>query len=85
MEGKLPEKIRKSAEFYAGCIAGALEKTDYIAAIEQAGFKNVEIKKNRPIDLPDYSLEELGILEEAQQFKNSGGGIYSITVTGSKL
>jgi len=40
---KLPEVIRKSVEAYVGCIAGALLKRDYLAAVEAAGFKQIQV------------------------------------------
>jgi len=42
-EGKLPEDIRKNFEAWAGCIAGALEKNEYLDVIKKAGFKDVSI------------------------------------------
>jgi SAM-dependent methyltransferase len=42
-QGKLPRRIRESFDAWAGCIAGALEKNDYISTIKQAGFRNVRI------------------------------------------
>lgn len=39
----LPQAALDNAQLYAACIAGALLKTDYLAAIESAGFKQVEI------------------------------------------
>lgn len=42
-KGKLPEEIKKSFEAWAGCIAGALEKNEYIETIKKAGFNNIEI------------------------------------------
>lgn len=42
-EGKLPEKIRKNLDEWAGCIAGALEKKEYIETIKKAGFRNINI------------------------------------------
>jgi SAM-dependent methyltransferase len=41
---KLPSKILESVDAYASCISGALQKDDYIRAIEQAGFSNVKIE-----------------------------------------
>ncbi|MEM3507320.1 MAG: arsenite methyltransferase [Candidatus Bathyarchaeia archaeon] len=43
IEGKLPEGIRKNFEAWAGCIAGALEKNEYLDVIRKAGFKDVSI------------------------------------------
>jgi arsenite methyltransferase len=40
---ELPEDIRNSLAAYAGCVAGASLKEDYLATIAQAGFKSIEI------------------------------------------
>jgi SAM-dependent methyltransferase len=42
-EGELPEDIKKSFDAWTGCIAGALEKNEYLDTIKKAGFSNVEI------------------------------------------
>jgi len=42
-EGDLPEDIKKSFDAWSGCIAGALERNDYLNIIKKAGFNNVEI------------------------------------------
>ena len=42
-EGELPEDIRKNFEAWAGCIAGALEKKEYLSTIKKAGFRDVKI------------------------------------------
>jgi len=42
-EGELPEKIKNSFEAWAGCIAGALEKNEYLEVIRKVGFKGVRI------------------------------------------
>jgi len=49
MEGELPEQLKHSAELYVGCIAGALQKTDYLNLLSKAGFNNIEIKKEKSI------------------------------------
>jgi len=40
---ELPESVRTSVEAYVGCLSGALVKRDYLAAIEAAGFGDIEI------------------------------------------
>ena len=42
-EGVLPDDIKKSVDAWSGCIAGALEKNEYLETIKKAGFRNVEI------------------------------------------
>jgi len=46
----LPEGGRKSIEAYVGCVAGASMKADYLAAIEAAGFRDVEVLKEVAAD-----------------------------------
>jgi SAM-dependent methyltransferase len=39
----LPEIIRQSVEAYVGCIAGAVMKDEYLAAITEAGFRDLKV------------------------------------------
>ena len=82
--GSLPEKLKKSAEVYAGCVAGALQQEDYLNTIRNAGFTNVEIKKTKTIKLPDSLLRDYLSEQETIDFKKSDMGIFSITVVGYK-
>ena len=41
---EVPEEIRKRAELWAGCIAGALNVEEYSSILKQVGFKNIEVK-----------------------------------------
>ena len=51
LDGELPESVRRSAELWAGCVAGALPKSEYLAIAREAGFDLV-VEKERPIDVP---------------------------------
>lgn len=82
--GSLPAKIREAAEMYAGCVAGAIQKQAYLELIEINGFKNSTIQKEKPILIPDDILAAYLSTEEIKEFKNSGTGIYSITVFAQK-
>jgi ubiquinone/menaquinone biosynthesis C-methylase UbiE len=42
-EEELPEEIKKNFDAWAGCVAGALEKSQYLDVISRAGFENVKI------------------------------------------
>jgi len=50
---ELPEVIRRSVEAYVGCIAGAILKEEYLAAIEAAGFREIAVlgEDTYPIEL----------------------------------
>lgn len=84
IKGNLPENLKKSAEMYAGCVSGAIQQDSYLKIIEESGFKNVEIKKTKVIDLPDEILKEYLSEDEVKQYRESGVGIFSITVTADK-
>ncbi|HEY6905814.1 MAG TPA: arsenite methyltransferase [Ignavibacteriaceae bacterium] len=56
LKGELPSGLKKSAEMYAGCVAGALQQDEYLNIIKQSGFRNAEIKKTKVIELPDSVL-----------------------------
>ena len=43
--GNLPDALKEDAEMYAGCVAGAIQKTEYLQFIEDAGFQNIQIQK----------------------------------------
>ncbi len=82
--GELPEAVLKDAEMYAGCVAGALQKPDYLSIIEKTGFKNIAVVKEKAIDIPDDILLRFISRETIDEYKQSGKGIFSITVYGEK-
>ncbi len=55
-EGELPEEVRKSFDAWAGCIAGALEKNEYLNTMRRAGFKNVKIASETTYKDVSYEL-----------------------------
>jgi arsenite methyltransferase len=82
--GSLPTKIHEAAEMYAGCIAGAIQKESYLELVELNGFKNITIQKEKAVIVPDDILGSFLSGEEIDQFKQSGTGIFSITVFAEK-
>ncbi|MBX7138870.1 MAG: arsenite methyltransferase [Oligoflexia bacterium] len=81
----LPQQIQEAAEMYAGCVSGAILKSEYLGIIEKTGFRNVEVKIEKPIHLPLEVLSKYLAPSEAQKFQKSGAHILSITVYGEKL
>lgn len=84
LEGDLPAAIRQAAEMYAGCVSGAIQKQRYLELIEQSGFENITIQKEKPILVPDDILSQYLSAEQISEFRNSNTGIYSITVYAQK-
>lgn len=84
-KGILPNGILEAAEMYAGCVAGASEKGSYLGIIKSEGFKNIKIKKERLIELPNEMLLKYINEDELKEFRKSDSGIYSLTVYADKL
>lgn len=82
--GELPAKIQQAAEMYAGCVAGAIQKQEYLKMIESTGFTTVTLQKEKSITIPDDILSGYLNADEIDAFKASGTGIYSVTVYAEK-
>jgi SAM-dependent methyltransferase len=54
-DGPLPEEIKRDLSAWAGCVAGAWDAKDYVAAIEAAGFVDVKLT---PVYLDKAMVEE---------------------------
>jgi len=84
VKGTLPEKIRKDAEMYAGCVSGALELEKYLNVIRKTGFREVQIHKQKRIKIPQETLEKYIPKEQIENFNTGDKGIFSITVSAYK-
>jgi ubiquinone/menaquinone biosynthesis C-methylase UbiE len=84
LKGSLPEKLRSDAEMYAGCVSGAIAMDDYLAIIEQSGFKSIEIHKQRKIEIPEKTMAKHLNENEIKDFLSGDSGIYSITISAIK-
>jgi arsenite methyltransferase len=47
VRGEMPAEVRRSVELWAGCIAGALEESEYRAKLDAAGFEHIEVEPTR--------------------------------------
>jgi len=82
--GSLPDALKQDAEMYAGCVAGAIQKTDYLKHVSNAGFSNVKIQKEKPITIPDDILSKYLDDDAIKTFNSDSIGIFSITVYAEK-
>jgi arsenite methyltransferase len=55
VDGPVPDHLRQQIELWVGCIAGALERRDYLAHLEAAGFVETSIESTRY-----YSMDDMG-------------------------
>jgi len=84
LAGDLPANLLKAAELYAGCVSGAIQQDKYIALIEDAGFANLTLQKQKPIFLPDELLLNYLTADEIVAYRQSGTGILSLTAYAEK-
>lgn len=62
VRGEVPADVRRSVELWVGCVAGAMEESEYRGKLAAAGFKEIEIEPTRV-----YSVED------ARQFLTTQG------------
>ena len=82
--GDLPLALQNDAEMYAGCVAGAIQKNQYLNYIAEAGFDNITIQKQKQIIIPDDITDKYLSDNDLEDFKSGKTGIYSITVYAEK-
>ncbi|MCP4977470.1 MAG: arsenite methyltransferase [Maribacter sp.] len=82
--GNLPDALREDAEMYAGCVAGAIQKSEYLQLIKDKGFQNIKVQKEKPIIIPVDILGKYLSQEEVKTFNKREIGIFSITVYAEK-
>jgi ubiquinone/menaquinone biosynthesis C-methylase UbiE len=66
VRGGMPQTIRRSLELWAGCVAGALEETQYRDMLAEAGFVDIDVEPTRVYRSADASelLRGLGVSDE---------------------
>ena len=85
LTGNLPEKIKDAAEMYAGCVASAINKAEYLNIIKNAGFENLTIQTEKPIIIPPDILKNYLNQDEIEKYLENETVIFSITVYAEKL
>jgi arsenite methyltransferase len=60
--GAIPDEIRQKVLLWVGCIAGALDETEYRSKLKAAGFEQIEVEPTRVYRVAD-----------AQEFLSSAG------------
>ena len=53
VRGQVSDDIRRSVELWVGCVAGALEDTEYRALLASAGFENISVEPWRVYQVED--------------------------------
>jgi arsenite methyltransferase len=53
VRGPVPAEVRKNVELWIGCIAGAMDESEYRAKLAAAGFEAIEIEPTRVYKIED--------------------------------
>ena len=53
VRGAMPQEVRRSIQLWVGCIAGALEETEFHTLLHEVGFTDIEIEPTRVYDFAD--------------------------------
>ena len=63
VRGSVPDEVRRSMLLWVGCIAGALEESDYRAKLAEAGFVDIDLEVTRVYEIEDarHFLAEAGV------------------------
>jgi arsenite methyltransferase len=56
VRGEVPVQVRRNMELWVGCIAGALEETEYRQKLARAGFASIEVEPTRIYDVEDARM-----------------------------
>lgn len=61
--GPVPDAVRQSMLLWVGCIAGAMEETEYRSKLQAVGFVDVDLEPTRTYDIEDARvfLTEAGV------------------------
>jgi len=91
LKKELPEAIQKNVEAYAGCIAGAELKENYLELIRKAGFQEVNVQQEKVYPL-EYIISEpttkdiiKSLSMTREQIKDAANSVVSISVSASKV
>jgi len=84
VRGEIPAAIKRSIELWTGCVAGALEESDYKTKLAAAGFEAVGVDAWRVYGLEDAGpfLAKAGI--SAEDARTAAGKFASAFIRASK-
>ena len=80
----LPGWASEIAAAYAGCVSGAIARSEYLQIIEETGFRDVEIVSERRVELPEALLDEWLTPEQLSEAAASDIHVMSVTVKAVK-
>ncbi len=90
LSGDLPKAVADSLAAYAGCIAGAIRKEEYLRLMEAAGFRDVQVVEESLFEIPEDELDSYArsIAGDSsvplESMRQAAGSVTSVRVSGRK-
>jgi ubiquinone/menaquinone biosynthesis C-methylase UbiE len=90
LRGELPESVAGSLAAYAGCVAGAIRKDEYLRLMEAGGFRDIQVVKESRFEIPEdeldtYARSIAGDLDAPREaVRQAAESIASVQVSGVK-
>jgi ubiquinone/menaquinone biosynthesis C-methylase UbiE len=81
---EIPAELRRHAELWAGCVAGALEEWTYRDLLREAGFTDIEVVPTRVYSAEDAGLLDAGLPYDDATLKSMDGAFMSAFVRARK-
>ncbi len=74
VRGELPDAVRRSMQLWVGCVAGALDETEFRSILDEVGFSDVNIEPTRIYEFADAKafLAESGLDTEVLAHEVTG-------------
>jgi SAM-dependent methyltransferase/N-acetylglutamate synthase-like GNAT family acetyltransferase len=80
----LPEGIRNNLLAWAGCVAGALTRDEYVAKLSDAGFRDIEVVVTRVYDLTGPAADKLIPAATLEELEECNGSLISAFIRARK-
>ena len=85
VRGEMPPEVRKNAELWVGCVAGALEEGEFLSLLGEVGFISPSIEPTRVYDAEDArSFLEEGGVDVAGHLEAMSGRVMAAFVRATK-
>jgi arsenite methyltransferase len=81
---QLPAWLKGIAEAYAGCVAGAIPKEDYLELIKDTNFGEITVASERRIQVPAGLIANSLTSEQQKEALDRDLHVLSVTVTAKK-
>ncbi|MDQ2669762.1 MAG: arsenite methyltransferase, partial [Gemmatimonadota bacterium] len=84
VRGEMPKAVRRDMELWVGCVAGALEETEFLSLLGEAGFEDASIEPTRIYEIDDARAFFSDAAEREVLAREIGGRVMGAFVRATK-